>query len=105
MGHGANAKEAAYMLLAERLNKNPVGTPINEELMEILHHLYTQSEAMAGGKFPMAPMKLEQIVSSIPPENKMEQLMRIAKEREKVLVQRSLVTPRLTLGRECSATN
>jgi hypothetical protein len=41
---------------------------------------------MAGGKFPMAPMKLEQIVSSIPPENKMEQLMRIAKEREKVLV-------------------
>ncbi|HEY6872020.1 MAG TPA: hypothetical protein VI298_04745 [Geobacteraceae bacterium] len=55
MGHGANAKEAAYLLLAERLNRNPVGTPINEELMEILHHLYTESEAMVGGKFPMAP--------------------------------------------------
>ena len=33
MGHGANAKEIAYTLLAERLNKTPVGTPINEELM------------------------------------------------------------------------
>ena len=64
MGHGSNAKEAAYMLLAERLNRNPVGTPINEELMEILHHLYTESEAMVGGKFPMAPMKLEQVASS-----------------------------------------
>lgn len=64
MGHGANAKEAVYMLLAERLKNNPVGTPINEELMEILHHLYTESEAMVGGKFPMAPMKLEEIVSS-----------------------------------------
>lgn len=64
MGHGANAKEAAYMLLAERLNRNPIGTPINEELMEILHHLYTEREAMVGGKFPMAPMKLEEIASS-----------------------------------------
>jgi len=64
MGHGANAKEAAYVLLAERLSKNPVGAPINEELMEILHHLYTESEAKVGGKFPMAPMKLEEIASS-----------------------------------------
>ncbi len=64
MGHGANAKEAVYMLLAERLKNNPVGTPINEELMEILHHLYTESEALVGGKFPMAPMKLEDIASS-----------------------------------------
>ncbi|MBJ6798795.1 4Fe-4S binding protein [Geomonas propionica] len=64
MGHGANAKEAVYTLLAERLKNAPVGTPINDELMDILHHLYTESEAMVGGKFPMAPMKLEQIVSS-----------------------------------------
>jgi len=64
MGHGTNAKEAAYTLLAERLKMNPVGTSINEDLMEILHHLYNESEAMVGGKFPMAPMKLEQIVSS-----------------------------------------
>lgn len=64
MGHGANAKEAAYMLLAERLNRNPIGNPINEHLMEILHHLYTESEAMVGGNFPMAPMKLEQLAGS-----------------------------------------
>jgi len=64
MGHGANAKEAVYLLLAERLKANPVGTPINEDLMEILHHLYTEREATVGGKFPMAPMKLEQIANS-----------------------------------------
>lgn len=52
------------MLLAERLNRNPVGTPINEDLMEILHHLYSENEAMVGGKFPLAPMKLEQVASS-----------------------------------------
>ncbi len=63
MGHGANAKEAAYMLLAERLNKTPVGAPVNEELMEILHHLYSESEAIVGSKFPMAPMKFEQIAN------------------------------------------
>lgn len=63
MGHGASAKEAVYTLLAERLSKNPVGTPINEDLMEILHHLYSESEAMVGGKFPLAPMKLEEVAS------------------------------------------
>jgi len=61
MGHGANAKEAVYMLLAERLNKNPVGTPVNEALMEILHRLYTESEAMVGSKFSATPLPLEQI--------------------------------------------
>ena len=69
MGHGANAKEAAYMLLAERLNKTPVGAPINEELMEILHHLYSESEAIVGSKFPMAPMKFEQIANITGIEN------------------------------------
>ena len=57
-----DANEAAYRLLAERLKANPVETTINEELMEILHHLYAESEAMVGEKFPMAPMKPEGIV-------------------------------------------
>jgi ferredoxin len=69
MGHGANAKEVAYMLLAERLNKTPVGAPINEELMEILHHLYSESEAIVGSNFHVAPMKFEQIASSTGIEN------------------------------------
>lgn len=61
MGHLGDAKEAVYMALAERLSKIPVGTPINETLMEILHRLYTESEAMAGSKFPFVPMKLDAI--------------------------------------------
>ncbi len=64
MGHIINAKEEVYRALAERLNRNPVGTPINETLMEILHRLYTESEAMVGSKFPMVPMKLDKIADS-----------------------------------------
>ncbi|WP_027363837.1 4Fe-4S binding protein [Desulfotruncus alcoholivorax] len=61
MGHIVNAKDQVYRALAERLNKNPVGAPINETLMAILHRLYTESEAMVGSKFPLVPMTLEQI--------------------------------------------
>lgn len=61
MGHIVNAKEEVYRALAERLNKNPVGAPVNELLMEILHRLYTHSEAMVGSKFPLVPMPLEKI--------------------------------------------
>ncbi|OPX85481.1 MAG: Ferredoxin [Pelotomaculum sp. PtaB.Bin104] len=61
MGHMANAKDEVYRALAERLNKNPVGAPINSTLMEILHRLYTESEALVGSKFPMLPMTLEMI--------------------------------------------
>ncbi len=63
MGHIVNAKEEVYRALAERLNRNPIGTPINESLMEILHRLYTESEAMAGSKFPMVPMTLDKIAN------------------------------------------
>jgi len=61
MGHAVNAKDEVYRLLAERLNKNPVGAPVNETLMAILHRLYTEGEAMMGSKFPLFPMTLEQI--------------------------------------------
>ncbi len=61
MGHIINNKEYVYRALAERLNKNPVGAPINETLMAILYSLYTESEAMVGSKFRLVPMKLEQI--------------------------------------------
>ena len=58
MGYLGDAKEAVYLALGELLNKIPVGTPINETLMEILYRLYTESEAMVGSKFPFVPMKL-----------------------------------------------
>lgn len=61
MGHIGNGKEEVYGYLAERLNKNPVGAPVNEALMEILHRLYTESEAMVGSKFPLLPMTPDKI--------------------------------------------
>ena len=63
MGHIGNDKEEVYGYLAERLNKNPVGAPVNEVLMEILHGLYTESEAMVGSKFLMLPMTLDKIAN------------------------------------------
>ncbi len=61
MGHLVNNKDEVYRILAERLNRNPVGTPINDTLMAILHRLYTESEAIVGSKFPMIPIALEKI--------------------------------------------
>jgi len=61
VGHLTHDKDEVYRLLAERLNKNPVGAPINDTLMTILHRLYTETEAMVGSKFPLVPMTLEQI--------------------------------------------
>lgn len=61
VGHIANAKEEIYRALAERLNKNPAGAPVNEALMGILHQLYTESEAEVGSKFPLVPMTLRRI--------------------------------------------
>ncbi len=64
MGHIINAKEEVYRALAERLNKNPVGAPVNDILMEILHRLYTVSEAEVGSKFPLLPMPLDKIADA-----------------------------------------
>ncbi|MBF7084439.1 4Fe-4S dicluster domain-containing protein [Desulfallas sp. Bu1-1] len=61
MGHLINSKEEVYRALAERLNKNPVGTPVNDILMEILHRLYTETEALVGSKFPLLPLPLDKI--------------------------------------------
>lgn len=63
MGHIINAKEEVYHALAERLSKTPEGAPINEDLMAILHRLYTESEAIVGSKFPLLPMTLKKIAS------------------------------------------
>lgn len=61
MGHLVTTKEEVYRALAQRLHKNPIGTPINEDLMAILYRLYTESEAMIGGQLPLAPLTLAQI--------------------------------------------
>ncbi len=76
MGHIVNAKEEVYRALAERLNKNPVGAPLNEALMEILHRLYSVAEAEVGSKFPMLPMPLGKIsdITGIG-ENKLQEIL------------------------------
>ncbi len=61
MGHSENVKEQVYMVLAERLNKNPVGAPVSETLMEILKKLYTVAEAELGSRFPLLPTTMEAI--------------------------------------------
>jgi formate hydrogenlyase subunit 6/NADH:ubiquinone oxidoreductase subunit I len=63
MGHAINAKDAIYLALAERLNRSPVGAPVNETLMGILHSLYTETEALVGSKFPLIPMTPDRIAS------------------------------------------
>ena len=62
MGHLSNGKEEAYQALAERLSRYPVGAVINETLMGILRLLYTEREAAVGGKFPLKPRPLAEIV-------------------------------------------
>lgn len=52
MGHLSFAKEDVFMALAGRLDKNPVGAPLNETLLKILKIMYSKKEAEIGGKFP-----------------------------------------------------
>jgi len=61
MGHLIHSKDEVYRALAERLNKEPVGAPVNDTLMAILQRLYAEGEAMVGSKLPLVPMKIEQI--------------------------------------------
>lgn len=70
MGHLTMAKEEVYRALAKRLDKNPVGAPVNETLMKILHIMFTETQAMIGSKFPAGMVKLEKLVeiTGIPAE-------------------------------------
>ncbi|MBA4418141.1 MAG: (Fe-S)-binding protein [Syntrophus sp. (in: bacteria)] len=63
MGHSINAKDGIYLALAERLNRHPVGAPVNETLLEILYRLYSETEAFVGSKFSLIPMTLSRIAS------------------------------------------
>ena len=65
MGHLIHSKDEVYRALAERLNKEPVGAPINDTLMAILKRLYSESEAMIGSKFPLVPMRIEKIAAIV----------------------------------------
>lgn len=76
MGHITNAKDMVYRALAERLSKNPVGVKINETLLEILHRLYTESEAAIGSKFPLTPVSIDKIAAATGfSENKLKKIL------------------------------
>ncbi|MBS3885439.1 MAG: 4Fe-4S dicluster domain-containing protein [Dethiobacter sp.] len=61
MGHLGIQKEEVYKALAKRLNKNPVGAPLNETLMQILSIMYTEQEAAIGAAFPAGFTTLDKL--------------------------------------------
>ncbi len=63
MGHLVNSKVDIYTALADRLHKNPVGNPVNEDLIELLYRIYSEGEAVIGSKFPFGPATLEEIAA------------------------------------------
>ncbi|MBP1759511.1 MAG: iron-sulfur cluster-binding protein, partial [Firmicutes bacterium] len=62
MGHLTLAKSEVYKALAQRLDKNPVGAPLNPTLMEILYILFTETQALIGSKFPLEVTSLDHLV-------------------------------------------
>lgn len=63
MGHLQAAKNQVYLALAQRLDQNPIGAPLNETLLKILHHLYTENQALIGSKFPHNMTSFEELVT------------------------------------------
>jgi len=64
MGHLSYSKdEVVYQVLAERLNREPVGVKMNAAMMALLRGLYTESEALVGSQFPLVPIRLDKIAS------------------------------------------
>lgn len=52
MGHLGIGKGEVFKALANRLDKNPVGAPMNRTLMEILYIMFSEKEAEIGSQFP-----------------------------------------------------
>jgi ferredoxin len=61
MGHLGVSKHEVFKALADRLNHNPIGAPLNETLMRILHIMYTEKEASIGASFPQGFTKVQKL--------------------------------------------
>ncbi|MHB1125502.1 MAG: 4Fe-4S dicluster domain-containing protein [Bacillota bacterium] len=61
MGHLGHANEAIYRALLERLDKNPVIVPQNENLLEILYRIFTEKEANIASNFPMQGVPIDEL--------------------------------------------
>lgn len=63
MGHLGAGKADVFRALAERLDQNPVGAPLTETLMRILHIMYSEQEAAVGSKFPQGFTTLDRLTA------------------------------------------
>ena len=61
MGHLGHDKSDVFRKLAERLDRNPVGAPLNDTLFSILNIMYTEKEAAIGADFPSGFTSLEKL--------------------------------------------
>ncbi len=80
MGHLGLDKEKVFKALAKRLDKNPIGAPLNETLMKILYTMYSEKEAEIGSKFPLgfATMKKLSQATGLSEEDLDQQLNNMA---------------------------
>lgn len=63
LGHLGIGKGEVFKALAQRLDKNPVGAPMNETLMEILYLIYSEKEAEIGSQFPQGFITIDKLVA------------------------------------------
>lgn len=59
----SGTKGDAYEALASRLDKNVLGAPLSDTLIEILRTLWTESEAGIGGAFPLRSVTLTSLAA------------------------------------------
>jgi len=64
MAHLTQIRQS-FLDLIERLDKNPVGAPFSESLLEILQILYTEKEAEIGANFPLHAITAEGLAGKI----------------------------------------
>lgn len=89
MGHGGfESKSIIYEALADRLNKNYMGTPINEDLMKILHSLFTETEARMASKLPLKPSTISEIASICDLKQEEAQNLAVEMAKKGLLVER-----------------
>ena len=64
MGHLGLGKSEVFNALVDRLNKNPIGAPMNETLMQILYTLFSEKEAFIGSQFPQGLTNIKKLVAA-----------------------------------------
>ena len=64
MAHLTQIKKS-FLDLIERLDRNPVGAPFSETLLEILEILYSEDEAKIGANFPLHATTTEKLAKKL----------------------------------------